>query len=69
MPVRKGPPEPAPPPKSTTPGTKMPSVSSGYPAEKARAGEIILRTPARRTIFIAGLVGIVLVAFLAGVFA
>lgn len=31
-----------------------------YPAEKARQGEIILRTPARKAIFIAGLVGFVL---------
>jgi hypothetical protein len=35
-----------------------------YPAEKARQGEIILRTPLRRMIFIAGLVGVVLVAAL-----
>jgi hypothetical protein len=35
-----------------------------YPAEKARQGEIILRTRMRRLIFIAGLVGIVLVAAL-----
>jgi hypothetical protein len=35
-----------------------------YPAEKARQGEIILRTPLRRAIFVAGLVGIVLVAAL-----
>ncbi len=28
-----------------------------YPAEKARGGEIILRSPQRRVIFIAGLVG------------
>jgi hypothetical protein len=34
-----------------------------YPAEKARGGEIILRTPARRAIFLAGLIGaVVLVA-------
>jgi hypothetical protein len=31
-----------------------------YPAEKARGGEIILRTRMRRIIFIAGLVGIVI---------
>lgn len=31
-----------------------------YPAEKARQGEIILRTPARRIIFFGGLIGIVL---------
>jgi hypothetical protein len=39
-----------------------------YPAEKARGGEIILRTPARRAIFLAGLIGavalIVIVSFL-----
>jgi len=28
-----------------------------YPADKARGGEIILSTPARRTIFVAGLIG------------
>ncbi len=39
-----------------------------YPAEKARQGEIILRTPLRRMIFIAGLVGIVVVAALWAVF-
>ena len=30
-----------------------------YPAEKVRGGEIILTTPARRWIFIAGLAGAV----------
>jgi hypothetical protein len=29
------------------------------PAEKARGGEIILNTPARRAIFLAGLIGAV----------
>ena len=33
-----------------------------YPAEKARGGEIILRTPARRAIFIAGLAGAIVLA-------
>jgi hypothetical protein len=33
-----------------------------YPGEKARQGEIILRTRARRIIFIAGLVGLVVLA-------
>jgi hypothetical protein len=47
MPVREGPPQPAP-----------------YPAEKARGGEIILRTPARRVIFIAGLAGAVILVLL-----
>jgi hypothetical protein len=28
-----------------------------YPAEKARGGEIVLRTPLRRAIFLAGLIG------------
>jgi hypothetical protein len=28
-----------------------------YPAEKARSGEIILRSPLRRVIFLAGLLG------------
>jgi len=50
--VREGPAEPPPPPKEP------------YPAEKARGGEIILRTPARRAIFLAGLIGaLVLAAF------
>lgn len=46
MPVREGPAQSAPPPKQP------------YPAEKARGGEIILRTPLRRAIFIGGLGGI-----------
>jgi hypothetical protein len=48
--VRKDPAQPAPPPKDP------------YPAEKARGGEIILRTPARRAIFIAGLAGAIVLA-------
>jgi hypothetical protein len=37
-----------------------------YPAEKARGGEIILNTPARRAIFLSGLIGaVVLVLILA----
>jgi predicted ATPase len=43
--VREAPAQPAPP------------LKEPYPAEKARAGTIILNTPARRLIFIAGLVG------------
>jgi hypothetical protein len=51
--VREAPAEPPPPPKA-------------YPAEKARGGEIILRTPLQRWVFIAGLVGaVVLVLVLA----
>lgn len=34
-----------------------------YPGEKARQGRIVLDTPARRSIFIAGLIGAVLLAF------
>ena len=37
-----------------------------YPAEKTRGGEIILNTPARRGIFIAGLVGAVVMVLLFG---
>ena len=39
-----------------------------YPASKARGGEIILNTPLRRWIFIAGLVGAVLLALALGFF-
>lgn len=46
--VREGPAEPAPPPKDAKP----------YPAEKARGGEIVLRTPLRKYIFFGGLIGI-----------
>jgi hypothetical protein len=48
MPVREGPPQPAPP--------------RNDPDDKARAGTIILRTRLQRVIFIAGLVGAVLLA-------
>lgn len=37
----------------------------GYPASKARGGVIILRRPWQRAVFIAGLAGAVLLAFLA----
>jgi len=30
-----------------------------YPAEKARGGEIVLNTPFRRAVFLAGLIGAV----------
>jgi hypothetical protein len=33
-----------------------------YPAEKARGGEIILNTPARRAIFLTGLIGAIVLA-------
>jgi hypothetical protein len=35
-----------------------------YPAEKARGGEIILRTRLRRTIFVGGLVVVAIIAVL-----
>jgi hypothetical protein len=37
---------------------------TAYPAEKARGGEIILRKPWQRTIFVAGLVGCVLLVLI-----
>jgi hypothetical protein len=55
--VREGPAQPAPPPKQP------------YPAEKARGGEIILNTPGRRVVFIAGLLGAVVVAIIFGLIA
>ena len=36
-----------------------PAQPAPYPAEKARGGEIILNTPLKRRVFIAGLVGAV----------
>jgi hypothetical protein len=50
--VRENPAQPAAPPQAA------------YPAEKARGGEIILNTPARRAIFIAGLAGAVVLVLL-----
>ena len=52
--VREGPAQPAPPPKEP------------YPAEKARGGEIILNTLSRRAVFIAGLLGAVVLAIVLG---
>ena len=39
-----------------------------YPAEKARQGEIVLRRPWQRNIFIGGLVGCALLLILATLF-
>ena len=39
-----------------------------YPADEARGGEIILRTPARRAIFLAGLIGAVLLVAILSLF-
>ncbi len=54
--VREGPAQPAPPPRQP------------YPAEKARGGEIILNTPLKRWIFIAGLVGAVVLVLALSLF-
>jgi hypothetical protein len=54
--VRESPAQPPPPPKT-------------YSAEKVRSGEIILKTKARKTIFIAGLAGCVVLALLVALFA
>ena len=59
MPVREAPPQPAPPPRDEALSRRDP-----YPAEKARGGEIILTTPMRRAIFLAGLIGAIFLALL-----
>ena len=53
--VREAPAQPAPPPKP-------------YPAEKARGGEIILKTPWQRWVFIAGLAGTALLVLILAFF-
>jgi hypothetical protein len=55
--VREGPAQRAPPPLDA------------YPGEKARGGEIILNTPGRRAVFIAGLVGAVVLVIVLGLLA
>jgi hypothetical protein len=42
-------------------------TSQVIPAARARQGEIILRTPLRRAVFVAGLVGAVILAILIAV--
>ncbi len=39
-----------------------PAQPPPYPADKARGGEIVLRTPLRRAIFIGGLAAVVISA-------
>jgi hypothetical protein len=39
-----------------------------YPAEKAGGGEIVLKTPVQRWVFVAGLVGTVLLVLILGLF-
>jgi len=46
-------------PQSTPPPKQEP-----YPAEKARGGEIILDTPLKRWVFIAGLAGVVVLVLM-----
>jgi hypothetical protein len=41
-----------------------PAQPAPYPAQKARGGVIVLRTPRQRAIFIAGLAGAVVLAAL-----
>jgi len=55
--VREGPAQRAPPP------------AHPYPAEKARGGIIILNTPGRRAVFIAGLAGAFLLVVILGLLA
>jgi hypothetical protein len=70
MPVREGPPQPPPPRRTTMPRPDpSPAEPAPYPAEKARGGEIILRTPARRAIFIGGLVALFVLVLLLRLFA
>lgn len=40
-----------------------------YPAERARQGEIILKSRRRRIVFVAGLVGLVILVLLVALFA
>jgi hypothetical protein len=41
-----------------------PSRRAPYPADKARGGAIVLRTPLRKAIFFTGLIGAVILALL-----
>ncbi|HTB02198.1 MAG TPA: peptide ABC transporter permease [Bradyrhizobium sp.] len=52
-----------------TPTERALSPDVPYPAEKARGGEIILNTPGRRAVFIAGLAGAVLLVIVLGLLA
>jgi hypothetical protein len=45
-------------------GGERDDVRQGYPADKARQGRIALRTRGQRLVFVAGLVGVVLLALL-----
>jgi hypothetical protein len=66
MSVREAPPQPAPPRSNErTPDRR----EDPYLAVKARGGEIILTTPTRKAIFLAGLAGAVALALLLTLFA
>jgi hypothetical protein len=67
--VRDAPAEPPPPPKRAREYAANDAPRPPYPAEKARGGEIVLRTPTRRFIFIAGLVGLFVLVLALGLWA
>jgi hypothetical protein len=46
------------------PVRERPPQPPPYPAERARGGEIILRTPMRRVIFLSGLIGAVVLGLI-----
>ena len=48
--------------------SKPQTTQRPYPAEKARQGEIILRRPWQRIVFIAGLIGMAVLGALIGAF-
>jgi len=52
-----------------SPAQPVPLRQEPYPAEKARGGEIILRTRQRRMFFVGGLIAAVVLALLLGLFA
>ena len=47
-----------------SPTQRAPPPEQPYPAEKARGGEIILNTPLKRGLFVAGLAGAVALALI-----
>jgi hypothetical protein len=50
--------------KLTVQTNDRPTGRTAYPAEKARQGEIVLRRPWQRVVFIGGLAGCVLLALI-----
>lgn len=49
-----------------SPTQRGPLKQEPYPAEKARGGDVILDTPLKRWVFIAGLVGAVVLVLVLG---